>query len=325
MFRSLFITLLLIPVLAFGEAFQVTGVAATVNGMVITRKEVAVLLAPRMAVIKSKYPRGGEAAEKEFNEAQAEVLDQLIENKIILSAIKEKGASIPDYVVDQEVQRIVNELYNGDESAFRKTLIESGATMRSYKKAQQEKILVQAMKSEQFGSRQLPPTPDEISAHYHKRKHEYRDRSLDKITFSKIFVPSRTPEIGSTAETQLALAEKLAQDLKNGADFAETARKYSADAYASDGGKWPETIRTDFDPSFAQLMFDSPVGKVSGPFKDPRGFTIVKVHSIKYGPSPAKSKIKDRLVKEIQAEKYNESYQNWIEVLKKKAIIDKRL
>jgi len=325
MFRSLFISLLLIPIIAFGEAFQVTGVAATVNGMVITRKEVAVLLAPRMAVIKSKYPRGGEAAEKEFTQAQSEVLDQLIENKIILSTIKEKGASIPDYIVDQEVERIVNELYNGDESAFRKTLVESGATMRSYKKAQNEKILVQAMKSEQFGRQQLPPTPGEISSHYNKRKHEYRDRSLDKITFSKIFIPSQTREIGNTPEAQLTLAEKLAQDLKNGADFANTAKEHSADAYASDGGKWPETVRTDFDPSFAQLIFTSPVGKASGPFKDPRGFTIVKVHSIKHGPSPPQSKIKDRLIQEIQAEKYNEKYREWIEVLKKKAIIDKRL
>lgn len=325
MTKSLLFFFLFAPILAFGEAFQVTGVAATVNGMVITRKEVAVLLAPRMSLIKSKYPRGGEAAEQEFKAAQAEVLDQLVENKIILSAIQEKGASIPDYVVDQEVQRIVNDLYNGDESAFRKTLTDSGATMRSYKKAQQEKILVQAMKSEQFGGRQLPPTPDEISAHYQKRKLDFRDRTKDKITFSKIFIPSRTTAIGSTAETQLDLAEKVVQDIRNGADFAETAREVSADAYASDGGKWPETERTDFDPSFAQLLFDAPIGKVVGPFKDPRGFTVVQVHSVKYGPSPAQSKVKDRLIKEIQAEKYNESYQNWINVLKKKALIDKRL
>lgn len=325
MSKRLLLSLFFMPMVLLAKPVEVTGVAATVNGKVITRKEVAILLGPRMSVIKTKYPRGGQAAEKEFEEAQEHVLDQLVENKIILSELEDRGANIPDFVVDQEVERIVKDLYNGNESEFRKALTESGSTMRSYKETQREKILVQALKSEQFGGRNAPPTPDEISAKYQERKRAFRDRSEDKVTFLKIFIPARTSEIGKTAETQLVLAEELASKLKSGADFATVAKEHSADAYSNDGGQWPETQRTDFDPSFAELIFGAPVGEVQGPFKDPRGFTIVKVQNINYGPSAPLSEVKERLVREIDAEKYDDRYQNWISVLKKKAIIDKRL
>jgi len=323
---TLLLLLIIAPLTALAESLKViTGVAATVNGKVITRKEVAIMLQPNFTVIRAKYPRWGEQAQKELEEAEEKVLEQLIENKIILSELEDRGASIPDYVVDQEISRIVKNVYGGNEAKFRKTLVESGTTMRSFRESHREKILVQALKSEQFSGQSAPPTPSEISEQYRKRKHDFRKREEDKITFSKIFVPANSGVLGQTADAQLDLAEKIVEDLKDGADFAMTARKFSADAYSDEGGEWPEMLRTDFEPSFAELLFDSPVGQVVGPFKDPRGFTIVKVHNKNYGPSLPMSKVKDRLVKEIESEKYQERYDRWIKTLKKKAIIDRRL
>ncbi len=308
----------------FGQAIEITGVAATVNGRVITKKEVRSLLAPTISILKTKYPRGGEAANMEFKKAQNDVLEQLIENKIILTELEERGASIPEYVIDQEIKRIVNDVFNGSEAAFRQSLNDSSTTMRSFRNAHKEKILVQALKSEQFGGEEAPPSPQEIKEQYALRQVEYRDRTQDKITFSKIFIPIKDgPD--STPEMQLALAEQVAFNLKRGADFALTAKKYSADAYAEDGGQWPETSRTDFDPSFAELLFQSKVGEISGPFKDPRGFTVVRIDDVNYGPSPALSEVKDRIIKEIESEKYKERYTRWIKTLKRKAIIDRRI
>lgn len=310
---------------SFARPIEITGVAATVNGKVVTTKEVRSLLAPTISLIKTKYPRGGEAAENEYKEAQEKVLEQLIENKIILSELEERGAAIPDFVIDQEVNRITNEFFGGSEAKFRQNLVESGSTMRSFRETQREKILVQAIKSEQFGQDVVPPTPEEISAKYRERKSEYRDRTKDKVTFSKIFIPANSGSAESTPEDQLSLAEEIAQKLKSGANFATTAKESSADAYAEDGGAWPETVREDLEPSFAELLFQAPKGQIQGPYKDPRGFTIVKVTDKVYGPSPPLSEIKERMIKEIESEKYDERYMRWIKTLKKKAIIDRRM
>ena len=322
---SLFIFLLIGFTVSHAAPIEITGVAATVNGKVVTKKEVRSLLAPTIELLRTKYPRGGEAFEIDFEKAREAVLDQLIENKIILSELEDQDARIPDTVVEGEVKRIVNEFFNGSEAEFRESLKESGTTMRSFRKAQKEKILVQAFKSEQFGRELAPPTPEEITAQYNKRKTEYRDRTKDKISFSKIFIPSQTGDLLSTPEKQLALAEDLATQLRAGANFSATAKKHSADAYAEDGGVWPETNRVDLEPSFAELLFQSSTGEINGPYKDPRGFTIVKVNKKIYGPSPPKSKIKDRLAKEIEAEKYEKQFKRWMDTLKKKAMIDRRM
>ncbi len=112
--------LILVNVTLLARPIEITGVAATVNGKVVTKKEVRSLLAPTVNLLKTKYPRGGEAAEMEFNKAQDKIVEQLIENKIILSELEERGASIPDFVIDQEINRIVNEFFNGKEAEFRK-------------------------------------------------------------------------------------------------------------------------------------------------------------------------------------------------------------
>ena len=323
-FLTLIVSLLLISY-GFSRQIEITGVAATVNGKVITKKEVRGILARTVTMLKAKYPRGGEIAEREFKKAQEKALNQLIDNKIILSELEERGASIPDYVVDQEVTRIINDLFDGKEAEFRKSLKESGTTMRSFKETQKENILVQALKSEQFKKDLTPPVPAEIEAQYRKRKNDFRDRTQDKITFSKIFIPAATDDPESTPETQLSLAENLVAALKDGADFGTIATKHSADAYSDEAGQWPEMLRTDLQPTFAELLFESELGAINGPYKDPRGFTIVKVTNKVYGPAPPLSEIKDKMKQEVEAAKYQAKNDKWIKTLKSKAIIDRRM
>ena len=94
---------------------------------VITKKEVALLLAPTVGLLQAKYPRRGEQFEKEFKKAQNDVLDGLIENQLVLSRLEENGARIPDHVIDEEVNRIIREVFDGNEAEFRDNLQASPA------------------------------------------------------------------------------------------------------------------------------------------------------------------------------------------------------
>ena len=97
-------------------AVELNGIAAKVNGKVVTKKEVAFHMAPMMAVLQAKYPRRGPNYEKEFRETRNSVLDRLIENKIVMTELERRGAAIPEHVIDAEVKRIVTEVFNGNET-----------------------------------------------------------------------------------------------------------------------------------------------------------------------------------------------------------------
>ena len=116
-------------------------------------------------------------------------------------------------------------------------------------------------------------------------------------------------------------------ELKGGADFAELAKKHSNGAFASEGGLWEDSKRTDFSLSFGDALFEETnAGDLVGPLKDPAGFTIVKIIEIKHGPSPplSESEVHERMKREVNIEKRTEKYDKWINSLKEHAMIEIR-
>ena len=313
------------PKFATSDKPEVNGIAVKVNGKVITKKEVAFHMSPTVSLLRAKYPKPTQEFQKEFLEAQEDVVERLIDNKIVLSQVERDQGQIPEHVLDEEVSRIAREVFHGDKRAFRDSLEESGMTMRSFRESQREKILVQAYRSQQFGD-VAPPTSEEIRAHYNKKKKDLRERSKDTLTFQKIFIRSTDPNRpGATPDDQLEFAESIAKQIRNGSDFAELAKKHSADAFADQGGVWPETSRLDLSSAFAEVLFDSPTGVVTGPLKDPYGFTIVKVIKKNYGPAPSFSEVKERMRREVQIEKRASQYDKWIKILKRNAMIERQV
>lgn len=301
-------------------------IAAVVNGQPITTWEVERKLAHAESMLEARYPRRGEQFRRALNEARTEVLDQIIEHKLILGNLEEKKLQIPDYVVKQEVAHFIRNNFNGKDEEFRKFLKESKITRRYFEQTQQEKILVQAFKREQFQD-VAPATEAEIKKHYRERASDLRDRTKDKITFRKIYIPAVDKNnLIATEEDQLALAEKLALDVNGGADFATIAKAHSSGAFADDGGFWEDTLRVDLEIGFADIIFDTPIGKIVGPIKEKHGFTIVQVVKINKGPAPGlDDQMRERMRTEVQIEKQSARYDRWIEILKRTADIKRKI
>jgi len=327
MIRHLFF--LLIPFLAAdiacSQAVEVNGFAATVNGRVITKNEVSFMLAPIFAQLATQFPRRGPEFERQFMEAQQKVLQELIDRQIILDEFKAIGASIKPSVIEEEIKRQMRELYNGDEAKFREELKKSRLTMDGYRKLTEEKMVVQAMRANQFADAP-PPLPNEIQNEYNEIKSTLRDTSKDKISFRKIFIPSQDPENPlATPETQLALAEDLANQISEGASFEELAKTHSKDAFSETGGLQENIPRTDLSPEFAAIIIEAPEGKVIGPLLDPRGFTIVKITGKDLGPSPGLGEVRPMIEERVRRKKTSAQYDRWMETRRKRAMIDIKL
>ncbi len=308
-----------------GGAMEVNGIAAKVNGSVVTKNAVAFQLAPLRAQLAAQYPRRGPEYEKQLLVARDKILEELIDREIILHQAKEMGAKIPGRIIDEEIKRQVRELYNGSEERFREELSKARLTMEGYRKMTEEKLIVQAMRAQHF-SDAAPPMPDEVAREYAEVKVQMRDTAQDKITFRKIFLPKvveSDPKV--TPESQLALAEGLVKQLEGGADFGELAKQHSGDAYAAAGGEWPETNRVDLSPEFAAIVFEAPENKVLGPLEDPNGYTIVVVKSKQLGPPPPLSKVRSVIEERVRRKKTAERYDRWIAGLRKRAMIQRRL
>ncbi|RYD27658.1 MAG: hypothetical protein EOP87_20840, partial [Verrucomicrobiaceae bacterium] len=277
------------------------------------------------AQLVTQFPRRGPQFEAKFNEAKAKILEELVDRQIILEEFKTIGAFIKPNLVDDEIKRQMRELYNGDETKFREELKRSRLTMDGYREMTREKMVVSAMRAQQF-SDAPPPLPNEIQNEYNDIKSTLRDVTKDVITFQKIFIPASDPQNPvATPDTQLALAEDLAKQLADGKDFSELAKSYSRDAYAENGGLQENVPRVDLSPEFASIIFEAPVGKIVGPLLDRQGFTIVKPIKIDFGPAPAlDSKVREMVEERVRRKKTSQQYDRWIESKRKRAMIDIR-
>ncbi len=313
------------PVAIPSGPIEVNGIAAKVNGRVVTKNQVSFMLAPVYAQLVAQFPRRGPQFEAKFKETKTNIVQELVDRQIILDEFKQLGASIKPNLIDDEIKRQMRELYNGDEIKFREELKRSRLTMEGYREMTREKMVVQAMRSQQF-SDAPPPLPNEIQKEYNEIKPSLRDVSKDVISFQKIFIPASDPQNPvAVPETQLALAESVAKKLSEGADFTELAKTYSKDAFAETGGVQENVARTDLSPEFAAIIFDASVGKIVGPLLDRQGFTIVKPTKIILGPSPAlDDKIRQMVEERVRRKKTSEQYERWIKAKRKRAMVDIR-
>ncbi len=320
---------ILLPILAliaplYG-AIEINGIAATVNGKVVTKNEVTFLAAPIKAQLQARFPRKNAAYYSELSKARNKILDELINREIMLHVFEEGQGAIPQSAIDSEIRRQVRDLYNGDEQKFRAELAKSGLSQHKYRDLTKRKLIVGAMRAQQF-SDSAPPTPNEVNAEYAKHKHKLRDITKDSCDYQKIYIPKQDLDnIEATPEGQLELAEDIVKQLKRGADFSELAKAHSAGAFADEGGRWEDVQRIDLSPEFGSIIFDAKTKTVIGPLEDTRGFTIIKTLSKAFGPSPPISEVRPRIEARVRSQKSSARFEKWIEGQRSKAMITRKL
>ena len=308
--------------IASAKIVKVNGLAAKVNGLPVTINEVAFILNPIRARLASKYPRMGSDYKAELAKSKKKVLDELINRQLIIHEFKTLGAQIPDHVIKNDIKSQVDRNYNGNEAKFRESLKETNLSYTRYYELTKEKLIGQAMRAQHFND-PAPATEAELKAEYNKHKRDMRDRSKDQIDFEKIYIPiTNDDDLLATPESQKELAEDLAKQIKNGANFAELAREYSQDSFADQGGLQKNVKRDDLRPDVSFALFTEKKGTVIGPIQlDGGGYQIMRVTKHIDGPYPGLAKVRKQIEQIVQNEKSSARFDRYTARLRKKALI----
>ncbi len=118
-------------------------------------------------------------------------------------------------------------------------------------------------------------------------------------------------------------ANKVLDELKNGADFAETAKKRSIDPAASKGGKLELMDGKDwlpkgtFEKSFEHALFKIPPGQVDGPIKTQFGWHVLKVEGKRQPDTPAFVQVRGMIKQRLTEERNNKLHNELLEQAKK--------
>ena len=95
-------------------------------------------------------------------------------------------------------------------------------------------------------------------------------------------------------------AEKIAEEIKNGLDFKEAAKKYSSCPSSSQGGALGSFTRGQMVPEFEQATFSMTPGAISEPVKTHFGYHLIQLENLTpAGTMPyesVKAQVKEQLL-----------------------------
>lgn len=310
MIKRLFIVLclaLLTGVLAAcgggGSKAVPSDAVALVNGDSISKAQLDSLVAESGSIAKAnkqKPPAVGTAAYKS-------VQDRIIAFLVQLDEFTQKGATLGVTVTDQQVQakidHVKKQYFANNESKFEKALLQQGLTLDIYKLEWRSQLLSQGIYNKV--TKNVKVTDAAIAAYYNSHK-ATTYTTAESRTVRHILVNSK------------ALADQLEAQLKNGADFAVLAKKYSKDpSSAKVGGKLTIT-KGQTVPQFDKVAFSLKTGQTSPPVHSQYGWHIIQALT---AITPAKTtplaSVKQNIESTLLQQQKSAALNAWLKQLKK--------
>jgi len=299
---------------ADNDAQVVDGIAAIVNGEVITYSQVRGLAAPRERLLRSQL-KGDELA-KQIKESRDLALKDLIDRQLIVQKFKEEKFQIPEHFVEERVNTIIREEFGGDRNTFIKTLQAQNFTLTEFKKMETEKIIVQAMRGKNVKINTMV-SATKIKEYYQKHVPEFT--SKEEVKLRMIMVPARAGQ--DNASSQKAMAEEILGKLAGGAPFDRMAQIYSEDSTRDRGGDWGWIERKTLAAPLEKVAFGLPVGKISNIVEVGGNYYILKVEEKRGGDTQSFAKLRPEIEKRLLQEESQRQQELWIAGLRQKAYI----
>ena len=323
MVRRLFIALLAASALPFSplcrgalaeESRVIDGIAAIVNGDVITYSQVRGVSLPRERLLMSQFK--GEELAKQIKAARDAALKDLIDRQLIVQSFRKEKFEIPEHFVDEHINDIIREDFGSDRNAFIKTLQAQNFSLTEFKKMETEKIIVQAMRGKNVKLNTIV-SPTKIREYYNQHRAEFTAK--EEVKLRMIMIPTRAAEGNSAA--QKAIAEEILGKLADGAPFDRMAQMYSEDATRDNGGDWGWIARKTLAAPLEKVAFNLPPGRVSHVIEVGPNYYILKVEEKRGGDTPSFEKMRPEIEKKLLQEDSQRQQELWLAGLRQKAYI----
>jgi len=297
-----------------GEPTVVDGMAAVVNGEVITYSQVRALSAPQERLLRQQYT--GPDLEQKLTELRQLALRDLIDRRLVIQAFKKESYEIPDHIVDQRVNQIIRESFGGDRNTFVKTLEAQNYTLGEFKQKEMEKIIVGAMKSHNVKTNQII-SPVKIEDYYRKHRDEFASKEQIKLRMIMISGHQDT----ASAPAQKELAEEVLGKLAAGAEFEQMAQMYSEDSTKDNGGDWGWIEHKTLAEPLEKFAFNMPIGRISNIVDYAGNYYILKVEDKQGGSTKSLAEVRSDIEKKLVQEEAQQIQERWLASLREKAYI----
>jgi len=281
-----------------------SGLAARVNGDPVTTKQ----LDAAVAKLKIANPQIF-TANSGISTAQirSTLLDELVNERLIMQEAKNRGVSVTDAQVNQQVDAIKKQYSSA--SQFNAILQQQGYTLESLKTQLQYQLAAQGIAKKLVPENSI--SAKDIQTYYDEHKGDFIVAAGKQVSQIKF------------ALSDPAKAADVLKQLKGGASFTTLAQKNSADAVsAARGGDLGWTPMTPpLDKTLQEAVNKLGKGEISDVIKSSAGLFILKVTNTREASAQSLDEAKTTIQATLLNTKRNGASQNLLTELRKKAKI----
>jgi parvulin-like peptidyl-prolyl isomerase len=235
-------------------------VIATVNGEEIFRKE----LDRRLGVLKRMN-------QEVTRSVQIQVVNQLTKKVLLKQFVEGQNIDISVEEVQGELEKIKYFLRsnpNDSEKSLEEILETQGSNINELEDEIRRTLALSKYLDEKVDD-------DEKRSYFEANENAFNG---EKIKASHVLIDTTKLKTDAELEKAKQKIEEVKKEIDNGADFAETARKYSTCPSAENGGDIGFFQRKgSLVEEFAEAAFSMEVGEISAPVKTEFGYHIIKV------------------------------------------------
>lgn len=307
-----------IPAILFAfcvaEAKTVDRILVQVNDEIITMSEVNRIMREQgiREQLAAKY--NGDELEQEIQKAQKQILDSLIEDKLLYQKAMELGFSSDiDKDVSAAIQHLIKERGLKDTEELEKALEQQGSTMAEFREGYRRRIISDAL-IDTFVRSRITLLTAELERFYQDHIAEFT--SPGEVTLSDIEITIR----GDAKEAENR-ADDLYRRLQQGESFPTLASQYSNGATAGKGGSIGTYLVSTLNANAAKAIANLKEGEISKPQMEKDSYIIYRVDSKKPAVVRPIEEVRDQIRVQIFNQKFAPEYDRYVSRLKEDAYI----
>ncbi len=284
-------------------ADTVNGIEAIVDVSVITRQA---LITDVIRTLNEQYRNQPNVDDKKL---QAERLDQLLERQLILHDFKTSGYSLPESVIEDEVQARIKARYP-DRPTFVKTLQEEGITYERYRQQVRDQVIIESMRYKNV-SGEIIISPHKIENYYATHTNDFNVEEMVKLRI--IFLNKASDADSETRK----LADEILAKIKEGATFSEMVSIYSQGSKAEREWEKSSGLKKELAAGIANLK----AGDISQVIETSDTCYIVLVEGKHSAHVKPLAEVRDEIEQTLRTQEKDRLQKQWIDRLRKKTFI----
>jgi peptidyl-prolyl cis-trans isomerase C len=290
---------------------QLPDVLARVNGEAVTKVDFDRLI--KNLEVKANQPVPADRRDQVYRQT----LDQLVTYTVLLQETRARKLTASDADVESHIQQLRSRFPNED--AFKKALEARGMTLEKLKEDTRIDISINKMVEAEVAS-QPAPSDAQVREFYDKNPEKFKQD--EAVRASHILF--RVDENADPAAKKKALdeAQAVLKQARAGADFAELAKKHSADGSAQQGGDLNFFTKGQMVPAFDQAAFAMKPGEISDIVTTQFGYHIIKVTDRRPASTVPFEQVNGRIKDFLTEQQKQQKADAFIQSLKQKAKIE---